>query len=372
MPDKIPQPRPQEGVGGAETKPVQHLQTTSRHFAPPPISFELSVEDASYTSRAITLGLRPVAIGRGPDNDLVVPDPLVSWHHARVWADHGAVWCADAGSRNGTFVNGRVLRSTERLTPGDELSIGQRLTLRVRSHGLARVNTRPRTWAVEEVGSGLRYPFRAARFTIGSASDADLRLSDARPYHVEFAVHAPNDVWVLVDTEDHPVALGDEFVVNERTFRLVQMEMTEHPTLVPHLDRFPYRLMADLNGPLGPEARVEDPRTEAVARIGAETRATLLYVLGRKLEEHRATREVGDAALDEAGWCTTEEAVVAVWGRAGLSDGNNRLKVLVHRLRKELAGAGIDPAIIERRQGHIRVRVRSFQLLEASSFHKNK
>jgi hypothetical protein len=56
-----------------------------------------------------------VGVGRSRDNQLVIDDPTVSNVHAAfTLASNGALWLADLGSRNGTFVNG------VRLGPGDK------------------------------------------------------------------------------------------------------------------------------------------------------------------------------------------------------------------------------------------------------------
>ena len=60
-------------------------------------------------------------IGRAPDNDFVLSDPLVSAHHARIeWNDDG-VLITDLGSTNGTFVGNTRIHShlvTEPTTVG--------------------------------------------------------------------------------------------------------------------------------------------------------------------------------------------------------------------------------------------------------------
>jgi pSer/pThr/pTyr-binding forkhead associated (FHA) protein len=65
-----------------------------------------------------------LTIGRSPDNALIIDNPAVSGHHARVFSESGAVILEDLNSTNGTFVNGqhttrRVLRN------GDVLQIGK-------------------------------------------------------------------------------------------------------------------------------------------------------------------------------------------------------------------------------------------------------
>jgi len=62
-------------------------------------------------------------IGRG-DCDFVLADPEVSRVHAVLRSDDGAPAIEDAGSLNGTFVNGRRVDGAYPLTPGDEVRLG--------------------------------------------------------------------------------------------------------------------------------------------------------------------------------------------------------------------------------------------------------
>ncbi len=49
-----------------------------------------------------------IAIGRGPENDLVLQDGNVSTHHARLSFRDGKFIIVDDGSTNGVYVNGRI------------------------------------------------------------------------------------------------------------------------------------------------------------------------------------------------------------------------------------------------------------------------
>jgi hypothetical protein len=66
---------------------------------------------------------RPLGIGRGADNDLVVADPLVSRHHARIVPRNGRLVLSDLASRNGTRVNGRAVLEAV-LGAGDRVELG--------------------------------------------------------------------------------------------------------------------------------------------------------------------------------------------------------------------------------------------------------
>ncbi len=77
------------------------------------------------------LPLRAVsAIGREAGNDVVVNDEAASARHAVLSFIDGEWWIEDAGSTNGTVVNGTRIYDRERLRYGDELAIG-RVALRL-------------------------------------------------------------------------------------------------------------------------------------------------------------------------------------------------------------------------------------------------
>jgi hypothetical protein len=317
--------------------------------------FELKVEGKGLVPHALPVGSTPLSVGRGGSNDLVVTDAMVSWQHMKIWADDEAVWVSDAGSTNGTFVNDQPIRGTAKLEAGDRISVGGLALTVVQYKGLLPTAPPPRAIAVEEVGSGLQHPLRAGRFLIGSADDADLRIPNAdAPYVAEFAVHGPDDCMVQMGTDDFPLEVGEEIEIAGIRFRLVEVADTRLPTLQPSADRFPFRLEASLDGPTGPFAEITHLRTGASCRIEAETRAILMYLLANQIEKHRET----ETPPDEIGWCPDDDIIVGVWGRSGLNDGANRLKVLVHRLRAELKKSGVDPWLIERRRRYIRARVR--------------
>ncbi len=73
--------------------------------------------------RRVRLEARPIGIGRGDDNDLVVADPLLSRHHARIVPRNGRLVLRDLASRNGTRVNGRAVMEVV-LGAGDRVELG--------------------------------------------------------------------------------------------------------------------------------------------------------------------------------------------------------------------------------------------------------
>jgi predicted component of type VI protein secretion system len=71
-----------------------------------------------------------VMIGRDAANDIIIADPEVSRHHSRiVQQPNGMLTIEDLGSTNGTYVNGARLVSSQALTPGDTIGLGETVVL---------------------------------------------------------------------------------------------------------------------------------------------------------------------------------------------------------------------------------------------------
>ena len=74
--------------------------------------------------RAFTLPGQAETIGRESKNDIVIPDINVSRVHAEIRQDESGAWIlTDLGSTNGTFVNGRQIKSTA-LHDADRIIVG--------------------------------------------------------------------------------------------------------------------------------------------------------------------------------------------------------------------------------------------------------
>ena len=78
------------------------------------------------TGQRIVLGSEPVSIGRSSDRTIVVDDTRVSRSHASIEPARSGWTITDAGSSNGTTVNGKALaaRTARALRAGDVVGVG--------------------------------------------------------------------------------------------------------------------------------------------------------------------------------------------------------------------------------------------------------
>jgi DNA-binding response OmpR family regulator len=104
--------------------------------------------------RRWSLGRQRTIIGRHADCDIVLPDRLVSRHHAHiVWNPQEQTYILeDLQSKNGTFINGQELTAAHMLKDGDEIQIALRFKLAFVDAG----ETAPLTFDVAEPFERLR------------------------------------------------------------------------------------------------------------------------------------------------------------------------------------------------------------------------
>lgn len=65
-----------------------------------------------------------VTLGRHPRSDIFLDDVTVSRRHAEVRREGARYWVTDAGSLNGTYLNGERVDDSE-MTDGNELQVGK-------------------------------------------------------------------------------------------------------------------------------------------------------------------------------------------------------------------------------------------------------
>lgn len=73
----------------------------------------------------------PVTIGRSPSATLPLDDKTLSREHTQVYGQGGHYFVKDLDSKNGTFLNGQLLRQAGQLKNGDRIRVGPSVTLLV-------------------------------------------------------------------------------------------------------------------------------------------------------------------------------------------------------------------------------------------------
>ncbi|WP_348269471.1 ATP-binding cassette domain-containing protein [Edaphobacter paludis] len=95
-----------------------------------PASRLLSSEGAAMgpetyqTSAALASASQDVVIGRDPNCDEPLDDPLISWRHAKIKRSGGKLLVEDLSSRNGTFLDGVRISGTAEARPGQVIGLG--------------------------------------------------------------------------------------------------------------------------------------------------------------------------------------------------------------------------------------------------------
>jgi hypothetical protein len=93
--------------------------------------WRLLVRQGPRAGQSFDLNKPIVTIGREASNDIVLEDPQVSRHHARLTQQGASYVVEDLGSTNGTFVNGRRAMVATPINSGDKLGLGDTVVLEV-------------------------------------------------------------------------------------------------------------------------------------------------------------------------------------------------------------------------------------------------
>ncbi|MCB8983948.1 MAG: protein kinase [Ardenticatenaceae bacterium] len=113
-------------LAGEPTQVMTPESDILAQVADPPPGYELSIDTPGHPPSRVQLTQAVVTLGRGADNDIVLPAEGVSRHHARLQATSLGWEVEDLGGINGTFVHDRRLRANDPtpLTPGARVRIG--------------------------------------------------------------------------------------------------------------------------------------------------------------------------------------------------------------------------------------------------------
>jgi sigma-B regulation protein RsbU (phosphoserine phosphatase) len=98
-----------------------------------------------------------LVVGRAGGCDLALADPFLSRQHSRIFRVGERLFVEDLGSRNGTFVNGRLITGPTEISAGDSIQISGS-TLTVGRHGRAAEGADADGAAAADGGGGRREP----------------------------------------------------------------------------------------------------------------------------------------------------------------------------------------------------------------------
>lgn len=299
----------------------------------PSVQLQVHYAGAAHT---VTLSAEPLTIGRAPSNRLHFAEPSVSWHHAIMWMADGEVQVQDLESTNGVFIDGVRLQGSAALSRASVVELGDRVRIVVAPAAASA----PTRLMLEDLDQGRRFalhPGRNALAAMGLPTTAVIRLE------------ADGALSAELGPDRSPIRLHAPLRLGGLRLRIVD---TDRPPTVGQRDEpWPYRITARLDGPAGPEAELIDRVSGARHRVTAENRASLLYLLARQVRDDLA------AGRPEAdlGWCADDDLALWIWGRG--TRAASTLPVMVHRLRKELEGAGLDAGFLEKGKRMLRARL---------------
>jgi hypothetical protein len=108
-------------------KDLQHDQTVEKNVVPPAHLIVDSVEeDVPIAVGSVFWLSAETRIGRGPTNEVILPDTFASVEHALIYYRDGQWWLKDQHSRNGITVNEVLIQDAPIiLTTGDLIGIGR-------------------------------------------------------------------------------------------------------------------------------------------------------------------------------------------------------------------------------------------------------
>lgn len=294
------------------------------------------------------IGPAGILIGRSPDCDLVLADEHASRRHAIVHPTTDGVALV-------SLRRGEAPGATETtLVDGTRLSFPG-LTLTVRAS--TSVDTAAPSWVLRHSGGGI-FGVDARGLSVGSGPDDDLRIADCPPRSAVFhVVHGELQI-------EAAVALS----VKPRKGEMVRLAAGSEHRLsrgdVVHLGRAQITVVVGgvthAGTTVGRGAAAEDPAKLTSVRLALLPRGGRLfmafggdpvaaYLAGRRCD--LATCLLQPPAPYAAGDPIPDEVVIPrVWPEG--TTARSAVGVLLHRLRRDLANAGLDgTALVERTDG---------------------
>jgi pSer/pThr/pTyr-binding forkhead associated (FHA) protein len=116
-------PSPEKGsqVHSDETAEIDYKMPQSPPTNP---GGALIIRDGVLAEQSFVLDRAIISVGRGLESDIAIDDTSISRRHVQFLRQPDGDYVQDLGSRNGTQVNGELLRTPRLLLPGDTIVVG--------------------------------------------------------------------------------------------------------------------------------------------------------------------------------------------------------------------------------------------------------
>ena len=160
--------------------------TKDEHEARPLLCFVLCSDQLDLPPRRMVLSRSSTTFGRAAQFELAaesdgqragIPDPRMSNRHARIFVDRGTFRVEDLGSKNGSLVNGEVLRTSMPLRDGDVVELGHSFfVFRDRTSTWPGDDDRPQTLGRTDVAT-LFGPLAIAFDALERVADAEIPIA---------------------------------------------------------------------------------------------------------------------------------------------------------------------------------------------------
>jgi pSer/pThr/pTyr-binding forkhead associated (FHA) protein len=170
----------------------------------------LTVTFGPEAGKVIELAGAAYSIGRDPASQIPLASSDASWKHARLEKSSNEFVLTDAGSANGTFVNGQRLSASQTLKPGDVIRFAAMTEMRFDAPRPARVGETPQPQlspppqliVEESSGEARSITLTELLYTLGRAEDNSIRVNASVVSHYQLRLEKNDAGYQLVPLPD--------------------------------------------------------------------------------------------------------------------------------------------------------------------------